>query len=302
MGKEKNIRVRMVSWRGGYTPYVLVDYMDKNANEHIGLMLMDSGCMGNVLSSDMADCIGELCKLEDDIELYTLDGRVLNAKRVRFSFVLGGIQFHETFSFPEKTTPYCIGGVPVVGILGVEFMQKYRLSIDYSDFSLHSSDVNPDNLSISDCDFFFPMEPGLIHYRVPVISFHQGGKEIVVLADSGADHNIITKKTVIANNFYMSRMPLKDCIEGLGGSVDAEETIMKFNMLSLTDDDVRKITRHGSFFLLPHYVLTPCDDLCEKKDGQFPPPIEALVGAPFMAKQGWVLDFGAKIIFSRKAA
>ena len=302
MQNEHTIRVRMFRVEGDVAPLVLVDYMDKNAEEHTGLMLLDSGSMGNVLSVELADSIGELCWLEEETVIHTLDGKVVNAKNMRFSFVLGDKQFHETFSISNREMPIRVKGIQTIGILGVEFMHKYGLSIDYSDFSLHSSDVNPENLSISDCEFFFPMEPGLNHYRVPVIAFHQGSKEIVVLADSGADHNIIAKRTVVDNNFYMLRKPQKDIVEGLGGSVEVERTILKFNMLSLTEDDVRKITRHGSFFLLPHYVLTPCDDLCEKTDGQLPPPIEALVGSPFMAKQGWVLDFGAKIIFRRKVA
>lgn len=300
MQNEHKLRVRMLRVVGDVAPLVLVDYMDKNAEEHTGLMLLDSGSMGNVLSVELADSIGELCKLKEETEIHTLDGRVVNAKKVRFSFVLGGKQFHETFSISNREMPFRVEGVQTVGILGVEFMHKHGLSIDYSDFSFHTSEVNPQNLSISDCDFFFPMEPGLINYRVPVIAFHQGGKEIVVLADSGATDNIIAKQSVVDYDFIITRTPEKDRIEGLGGSVEVEGTILKFNMLSLTEDDVRKITRHARFFLLPHYVLTPCDDLCDKTDGEFPPPVEALVGSPFMAKQGWVLDFGAKIIYRRK--
>lgn len=302
MQNEHKLRVRMLRVEGNVAPLVWVDYMDKNAEEHTGLMLLDSGSMGNVLSVELADSIGELCRLEEETEIHTLDGRVMKTKNVRFSFVLGDKQFHETFSISNREMPFRVEGVQTVGILGVEFMHKHGLSIDYSDFSLHSSDVNPENLSISDCDFFFPMEPGLIHYRVPVIAFLQGDKEIVVLADSGADNNIIAKKTVVDNDFNMSRMLQKDIVEGLGGFVEVEGTILKFNMLSLTENDVRKITQHARFFLLPHYIYCPKDDLYNRKDGQLPPPIEALVGSPFMAKQGWVLDFGAKIIFSRKAA
>ena len=55
MKKENDIRVSMYRVKGDAAPFVLVDYMDKDAQEHTGVMMLDSGCMGNILSNKMAD-------------------------------------------------------------------------------------------------------------------------------------------------------------------------------------------------------------------------------------------------------
>ena len=43
MKTENNIRVQMIRMSNNFVPFVKVDYMDKEAKEHTGLMLVDSG-------------------------------------------------------------------------------------------------------------------------------------------------------------------------------------------------------------------------------------------------------------------
>ena len=300
MKKEKNIRVDLYRVKGDAAPFVLVDYMDKDAEEHNGVMILDSGCMGNVLSHEMADNVAPLCKMEEEgTRLYSIAHEVTEAENVNFSFALGGIQFHEKFCITPKEMPIHIKGMQVVGILGLRFMLKYGIAIDYSDFSCYTSDVTPKTLSISDCDFFFPMEPGLKSYGLPVVAFTQGDKEIVVLADSGATNNMIAEPTIVENNFHCHRTNEKDVMNGITGSVDVEEAIVKFTLSSVTENDVKKISCHSNFYLSPDYIFVPSKDYCDG-DIEGLPPIEALIGSPFMARQGWVLDFGAMIIYKRK--
>ncbi len=300
MKNDKDIRVNLYRVKGDAAPFVLVDYMDKDAQEHTGVMLLDSGCMGNILSNEMAECIGPLCKIEEEgTKLYSIAHEVMEAENVNFSFALGGTQFHEKFCITPKEMPIRIKGIQVVGILGLRFMQKHGLVIDYSDFSCHTSDVNPQNLSISDCDFFFPMEPGLKGYGLPVVAFTQGNKDIVVLADTGATNNMIAEPTIVENNFSCMRTNEKDVMDGITGSVEVEEAIVKFTLLSVTENDVKEISCHSNFYLSPDYIFVPSKDYCNG-DIEGLPPVEALIGSPFMARQGWVLDFGAEIIYKRR--
>ena len=300
MKKENNIRVNLYRVKGDAAPFIEVDYMDKYAEEHTGVMMLDSGCMGNILTPEMADFIGPLCKIEEEgTKLYSIAHEVTEAENVKFSFAFGGRQFHEEFCITPRQLPIKIKGVQVVGILGLKFMLKHGVVIDYSDFSCHTSDVNPQNLTISDCDFFFPMEPGLRSYGLPVVAFTQGEKDIVVLADTGATNNMISESTIVENNFSCMRTNEKDVMEGITGSVEIEEAILKFTLLSVTEDDVKEISCHSNFYLSPDYVFVPSKDYCDGDiEGQ--PPIEALIGSPFMARQEWVLDFGARIIYKRR--
>ena len=300
MKKENGIRVEMFRMKGDVAPFVKVDYMDKYAEEHTGLMLLDSGSMGNILSNEMADGIGILCKLEDEGTIvHSIANEVMETNNVRFSFAMGGRQFHDTFCLSTNALPIKVKGMKVVGILGIQFLKQHGLVIDYSDYSLHTSCVNPDNLSISDCDYFFPMEIGLNNYGLPVVAVIQNKKEIVALVDTGATSNMIAEQTVNNHKFNCSRTNEKDVMMGVAGEVEVEEAIVKFNLATLTGASIRKLSRHANFYILPHYVFTPSEEFCDAKDEQRP-PIEVAIGSPFMARQGWVIDFGAKIIYRRR--
>lgn len=301
MKKEMNdIRVKMIRMEGDIAPFVEVDYMDKDAQEHTGLMLLDSGSTANVLFPKIAECIGELCKLEDEATpIYSIAQEVMMADQVRFSFAFSGRQFHDTFFVSTQPLPIHVRGMNVIGILGTRFLQQHRLVIDYSDYTLHTSEVCPQNLSISDCDFFFPMEIGLKFYDVPVVSVKQNGVELVTLVDTGATSNMISNKALVDNEFKCKRFNGKDVIMGVTGQVDVDEARVWFKMLSLDVDDVSELSRYARFKVLPHNVFTLPDGECDP-NGEPLPPIEALLGSPFMAREEWALDFGAKIIYKRK--
>ena len=300
MKKESNIRVEIVRMEGDVAPFVTVDYVDKYAEEHTGLMLLDSGSMGNMLSHELADGIATLCKLEDEGTIvYSIANEIMETNNVRFSFAMGGRQFHDTFCISTNPLPIKVKGMKVLGILGIRFLEQHNLVIDYSDYSLHTSRINPSNLSISDCDFFFPMEVGLNNYGLPVIAVIQNKKEIVALLDSGATTNMIAEQTVNSHKFNCFRTNEKDVMLGVTGEVEVEEAILKFNLGTLSEHSIKKLSRHANFYLLPHYIFSPNEECGEGNDAQ-KPPIEIILGSPFMSRQGWILDFGAKLIYKRK--
>lgn len=285
---------------GDVAPFVQVDYMDKDAHEHTGIILLDSGSTANILSPEMANCIGQLCKLEAKDTISSIAEEVMDVDKVKFSFAFGGFQFHETFCISRQKLPIPVKGMKVVGILGNQFLQKHQLVIDYSDHTLHTSMVSPHNLSSSDCSFFFPMEIGLKYYGLPVLPVKQNGRELVTLVDSGAIGNMITKKALVDNEFKCLYYNEKDTMMGITGEVDVEEAHVRFNMLSIDGDDVCEVSRHDRFSVLPCNIFT-FEEECDE-NGEQMPPIEVLIGSPFMAKEGWILDFGAKIMYKLKAA
>ena len=146
--------------------------------------------------------------------------------------------------------------------------------------------------------FFFPMEIGLNLYSVPVVSVKQNGKEMVALVDTGATNNIIAKTTLTDNDFRYHYLEEKDIIKTVTGNVEVEDALVWFNLMSLKDDDVCEISRHARFSISPSYIYTP-----KGGDGNNElPPIEILIGAPFIANEGWILDFGANIMYKLQSA
>ncbi len=297
MKREKDIRVEMVRMEGDIAPFVQVDYLDKDAQEHTGLMLVDSGSTVNLLSSEMAGHIGKLCLLEDGYtEVSSITPNKKDFDNVRFAFVLGGKVFKDTFCLCDKPMLIQVRGMEVIGLVGTKFLRDNHLVIDYSDFTLHTSYVSPENLAIDDCDFFFPMEIGLKHYQLPVLSVKQKGKDLVTLLDTGSADNMIAKQTLTENEFKCQRLKEKGTLETLTGEISVDSALVSFSMLSLEEDCVREIPGYDNFKVLPHYIYPSQAFECEAGEEQVP-PIELLIGAAFMAAEGWTLDFSANIIY-----
>ena len=157
----------------------------------------------------------------------------VTVRDVRFSFVMSGQQFHEDFCLSERETPSFVDDVPVIGLLGNIFLQQQNLVVDYDEFSLHTSEVSHENLTTSDCDFFFPMEIGLKNYGIPIVSLFQNEKEIPMMADSGASGNMIAKQTIADCCMDHKLLDETDTISGIGGSIDTRLAIANFSLLTL---------------------------------------------------------------------
>ena len=205
MKAEKNIRVELVRMEGNVTPFVQVNYMDKDAQECTGLFLLDSGSNENILSSKVVDSMGSLCAIVDgDKTILSFTQEVVTTIQVSFPFALGGNQFHEIFCV--RNMPLPLEEMTVIGILGNPFLQLHNLVIDFHGNTLHTSEITPSNFSILDCAFFFPMEMGLKFYGMPVLPTKQNGKELVTLVDTGANVNVIANQALKDNDFKYERL------------------------------------------------------------------------------------------------
>ena len=298
MNAENNIRVELVRMEGNIAPFVQVNYMDKDAQEHTGLFLLDSCSNENILTTEVVNSLGSLCTIVDGVKtIASMAQEVVKASQVSFPLVLGDNQFQETFCISNMS--FSLEEITVIGILGNPFLRRNRLVIDFHDNMLHTSEISPSNFNISDCAFFFPMGMGLKFYRVPVLPIKQNGKELVTLVDTGANINVISNQALIDNDFKYERMKDDDVIMGLSGQAAADEAKVWFNMLLLYDDDITELSCCEYFKVLPDSIYTPQEGMCDTNGEQLP-PIEVVLGFPFMAREGWILDFGAKLIYRRK--
>lgn len=302
MKKRKDISVELFRVEGDMAPFVEVDYLDKYADEHVGLMMIDSGSNKSFLVSSMSDAIGELCDLHEVTDnIVTITGECVTAGNVRFSFAMGGRQFSEPFCINDKVRLNQVnGGAPVIGLLGIDFMLRHSFALDYSDFTLHTSHAGPSNLTIADCDFFFPMEIGLRFYNIPVLRFTQNGIEAVALADTGSNSNLISEKTLQRYGFSCEYLGTTNAFTGLTGETrcKAKGATMDFCLTTLREQDTASLTHHDSFIVPQNDIIIPEKEDFDK-DSLPLDPIGIVISAPFMAKEKWTLDFGAKIIYKR---
>ena len=304
MKNGNDFRVQMIRVMDDLAPFVEVGYVDQDANEHTALMVVDSCSNKNVLFGSRAEKNGVVLQREEGtIDIKGAGNEMVTTSLAKFHFVLGGEKFHESFCINDVDIqiPSEIDGKAIIGILGNLFMQEHNLVIDYRDFMLHNSNVNSENLPISDCDFFFPMEIGLESYGLPILAIRQNGNDLVAIADTGATNNMIASPTIEENGFDCQYLGTTDTVAGIAGETDVMNARMKFCLLTLTDSSTSTdVVEHEDYFkVTSQYMLIPEEGECDE-NGEKLPPIVGIIGSPFMARQNWVLDFGAKIIYRLK--
>ena len=296
MKNEKIISVEMYRVVGDLNPFIKVDFVDKDAQEHTALMLLDSGSNVNLLSSGADRYIGDLCR-HDDTELEITDsvGETIIADYVHFSFAFGGKQFNEDFGIDKDCHLGNVEDLPIIGLLGIKFMQQHELVIDYSDFTVHTSDIHQTGLCASECGFLFPMEIGLKDYGIPVLAIHHEEMDAAIIADTGSSSNVVSTHCISQCHLTCDYKGEADTMRGLKGRLEAQWADVRFQLLTLREDDTDGIPFNDSFLVVNHSVAKGSD--FGKNELQ---PIEGIVGSPFMAKHGWLLDFAQKVIYKRK--
>ena len=293
----------MIKVEGDMVPFVKVEYVDLDANEQTALMVIDSCSTSNIIIGKRAERNGVvLQKEEGTMNIGGAGNEMVTTSLAKFHFVLGGEQFHESFCINDSDIqiPMAINGTPIIGILGNVFMLKYRLAINYSDFTLHTSNISQADLPVSACDFYFPMEIGLKKYGLPLLAIIQDGNEIMTLADTGATNNMIASQSITENGIDCRYLDSTGMVAGITGKTEVKNAIIKFCLLTQTEDSTDVIDYEDIFKVTPHYFITPSEGQCDK-DGVQLPPVVGIIGSPFMAKEGWVLDFGIKSIYKKKA-
>ena len=296
MKKENDIRVEMFRVVDDLNPFIKVDYVDRDAEEHTGLMMLDSGSNVNVLTGNVGRHIGDLCR-HDNTELEITDsiGEVILADSMHFSFAFGGKLFNEDFCIREDCHIGHVDKLPIIGLLGTEFLQKYGLVIDFNDFTLHTSTISHTNFCASDCDFIFPMEVGLMNYGIPVLAIHHENTDAVALADTGSTANVVSVACINKCDLKCEYTNETYTIRGLKGRSEGNWANVDFHLLTLKENGVESLPFHDSFMVINRPVVEGF--VFSESEQQ---PIEGAIGSPFMAKQGWTLDFAQKVIYKRK--
>lgn len=125
------------------------------------------------------------------------------------------------------------------------------------------------------------------------------GKEIVALADSGASNNMVAIQSLADSHIPFHFLGNGDNIVGMNGDVETQMGEIPFSLVTASGDGEKELKRTARFMISPDYIWSQKDKSDDEKDQI--PPIEAILSSSFMANEGWVLDFGAQIIYKKKS-
>jgi|GEM_PF-628729 len=299
MEKKNEIKVNLYNGKDANAPFVKVEYLDKDAMEHAALMLIDSCSEVNVLFRNQMDCLCyKRVENEGKHAINGLGGDAQEVQDVETNFTLGALACRETFSICDVDYPQQ-SEYPIIGILGNEFMAEHSLALDYSDFSVHTS-TRPADASMADCEYYFPMEPGYKYMHVPMVAIKMNGKQVMALADSGATDSMIAVQSLADSHVPFRYLGDGDTMVGLNGAVETKMGKIPFTLVSASEDREKELKKADQFKITSDYIWSQKDKPEDEKDQI--PPIEVVLCSSFMASQGWVLDFGAQVIYKRKSS
>ena len=106
MMKNESIDVRLFNIEGDLVPFVEVDYLDKQNRTSKGVLLLDSGSTDNILSKDVAEKAGNICKLEGrSANIQSIANETVCMEIVNFSFCMGEHSLRDVFCIAPSAFP-----------------------------------------------------------------------------------------------------------------------------------------------------------------------------------------------------
>lgn len=290
-----NINLKFYEVDEDSLPFVEIRFKGTDSKMYSALMLMDSGSNINSLAEEMRVLIGNTDWVANISEVVNVANENKEVPCAKFGFEMDGQPFQEEFVFNGLQLMQ-IDDMIFVGVLGNSFMQKYHLAIDYSNLTVHTSNMTLDQLKNANCSFIIPMDYGLKFYNVPILKIRGKERDAVVVVDSGCD------------NFTLSQNALDECglsykltgnihpVEGPNGSVEANECVLDFMLIYNWSNEIDKHVYQAKIDVLPNSIIITDEGECDD-EGTPLSPIDGMIGSPFMARQKWIIDFGVKALF-----
>ena len=295
-----NVNVKIFKVEGDPLPFVEIKFKGMDGKAHTALMLMDSGSNINHLAMEMRVLIGDNDWLpEESDEVMTVTNKAAKVPCGQFLFEMDGKPFKEKFYFFKNHHLMKIDDMVFVGVLGNHFMQEYHLAIDYANMTVHTSSTTLEELKIKKCDFITSIEYSLKYYNVPTLHLQGIKHDAIVIADTGCDNISISQNAIEKCGLIHKLTGNVQFADGPDGSVEVRECLLDFNIAEQLDADINMFLYKETAEIMPHSLNVTDDGDCDD-NGNLLVPLEGMIGSPFMARQEWVLDFGAKAIYRRK--
>lgn len=276
-------------------PFVISEVEDKDGNIRRGLFLIDTGSKDNLLDLKATDVIKDLAYSGNTLDIMGVGGSKIVTKEASAQIILDGKTYEDTFyvtsglNFDMFFGPNC-----VFGILGSNFLRKYKLTLDFSSRCLRDSQAE-NRLHLKGDAFLFPMKETFDAYGIPLVGIAKENEFYFCVADSGANVSVLSQ-VGIAGTLEFEDTKSKGTISGIATSSEATKAVATFSLVSVDPKDEDTINCVES---IENFNILPCDYILKPEEGC--PPISGLIGSSFMLKNGWVLDYKRGIIYANVA-
>ena len=278
-------------------PMIMATFVSKSGKMVGGAFMIDTASRHNIMNETIMGILPDNCLLYDGtMKLTSFSGDGVQGKEVHLDFCIGEQQFKERFYAAQGLSFDSVFGKHVVlGILGVEFLVKHGLALDFENRTLHSSSIINKNIELPDYTFFFPQEYGFSKYGLPVVGMVKNDKEYVCLVDSGSNLNTTTNYVLNDGGITSKHTGMRSSLTSVAGTKITDLMTVNFYLLSIGDKigEVKTNNYSTEFQVINNskYIIEGTKDI---------PPVSAIIGAEFLLENKWVIDFSSGAVYSAK--
>ena len=278
-------------------PMIMASFVSKSGNKVGGAFMIDSASRHNIMNETILGILQDDCLSYDgSMKITSFSGEGVKGKEVHLNFCVEGKQFDERFYAAEGLSFDSVFGKHVVlGILGVEFLVKYGLALDYKGRTLHSSSIINKKIDLPAFNFLFPQEYGFTKYGFPVVGMVNNDKEYVCLVDSGSNLNTITNFVLNDGKIISKHTGIKSSLTSVAGTIITDLMTVSFDLLSIGNKigEIQIKNYSAEFQVIENskYILEGANDI---------PPVSAIIGSGFLLEHKWIIDFASGIVYSAK--
>lgn len=278
-------------------PMIMATFVSKSGKMVGGAFMIDTASRHNIMNETIMGILPDDCLLYDGtMKLTSFSGDGVQGKEAHLDFCIGEKQFKERFYAAQGLSFDSVFGEHVVlGILGVEFLVKHGLALDFENRTLHSSSIINKNIELPDYTFFFPQEYGFSKYGLPVVGMVKNDKEYVCLVDSGSNLNTTTNYVLNDGGITSKHTGMRSSLTSVAGTKITDLMTVNFDLLSIGDKigEVKTNNYSTEFQVINNskYIIEGTKDI---------PPVSAIIGAEFLLENKWVIDFSSGAVYSAK--
>ena len=277
-------------------PFIEGSFIGKEGKIEKGFFLIDTGSTGNVFNFRAEFLLDEKCYDSEKKSLSAIDNIGEDCAMVNLDIQVGSIESKEVFCIAQNLDlRQRFGKSRIFGILGVSFLLKHQLTLDFEEKCLKPSTIGP--ICMEDKPFFFPMNFGINNYGIPIVGLYKNDLVYVFIADTGSDLNIVAQDALEKGTHHFLKTQGKRTINGLFGEMEADLAEAEISIISSNKGEGTKeipTIKDSTLFQVlrgKKYIA--------KADGDGVPTIDGVLGNEYMLQKQWILDFGNHVIYSR---
>lgn len=293
-----NFSVQMLDIEKCHCPMLTARFKGKDGLWHNGVMVVDTGSIHCILNSSVLSYVNPDFKNGRKMQIHTMDNGRTEFSCVNLSFMIDDQSFEEEFWSNEDVKIQLVPNIHVIGIVGVRFLVKHSLVVDFEAKSVHAA-VEKFSEDINSFDFFFPMDGGINVFGIPVVCMTADGKNDYALAvDTGANQTIITKHAIDEGKFTIRYLKENSSVHSLNSVLQMDCGVITMKLVCIDGELENPKTCDFEEDVLVADSNDLMVDPSENNGLAF--PLSGLLAASFMLKHKWILDFSRKIIYGNE--